>query len=198
MNLSAVLLAGGESRRMGRDKAMLVIDGIPLWQRQMALLRELDPAALFVSARARPAWLPAEARFIADAPAGRGPLAAIAATLPEIETTHLLALAVDMPAMSAWHIATLWRHAAPRCGVLPWLDDRPEPFPAIYPVEASPIANKLLAGPDVSMIAFTRELLAASLMEKHVIGSPDASLYANCNSPADWQPYAASEETRHD
>ena len=38
MTLAAVLLAGGESRRMGCDKAALLLNGIPLWQRQIALL----------------------------------------------------------------------------------------------------------------------------------------------------------------
>ena len=51
MTLSAVLLAGGESRRMGRDKATIVFRGQPLWQRQIALLRDLQPEKIFVSVR---------------------------------------------------------------------------------------------------------------------------------------------------
>ena len=42
MNLSAVLLAGGESRRMGQDKATLEFRGGPLWQRQLELLDQLN------------------------------------------------------------------------------------------------------------------------------------------------------------
>jgi molybdopterin-guanine dinucleotide biosynthesis protein A len=38
MTLTAVLLAGGESRRMGRDKAAIVFRGQLLWQRQIELL----------------------------------------------------------------------------------------------------------------------------------------------------------------
>ena len=41
MTFSALLLAGGESRRMGRDKATIEFDGRPLWKRQMELLRAL-------------------------------------------------------------------------------------------------------------------------------------------------------------
>ncbi|MBO0696335.1 MAG: NTP transferase domain-containing protein, partial [Verrucomicrobia bacterium] len=43
MNISAVLLAGGQSRRMGTDKATLPFRGKPLWQIQLGLLRELEP-----------------------------------------------------------------------------------------------------------------------------------------------------------
>ena len=38
MRFSAVLLAGGKSSRMGRDKSALIVDGVPLWQRQLAVL----------------------------------------------------------------------------------------------------------------------------------------------------------------
>ena len=41
--LTAVLLAGGESRRMGADKATLICDGEPLWARQLATLKKLSP-----------------------------------------------------------------------------------------------------------------------------------------------------------
>ena len=190
MTLSTVLLAGGESRRMGRDKALLELDGIPLWRRQIALLEHLAPAAIYISARQAPAWLPAEARFIADMPSGRGPLGALASTLAGMETTHLLALAIDMPAMNATHLADLWREAEQGRGVLPWMEDRAEPFPAIYPVEALFIATASLAGVDVSMIAFAHDLLAAGMMKKRTIDSLETKLYVNCNSPADWQSHA--------
>ena len=49
MRCSAVLLAGGKSSRMGRDKAFLEIEGEPLWQRQLATLRRLAPEQLMIS-----------------------------------------------------------------------------------------------------------------------------------------------------
>ena len=187
MTLAAVLLAGGESRRMGCDKAALLLNGIPLWQRQIALLRQLSPAEVLVSARVQPAWLPADARFIADAPPARGPLGGVAAALEATSATHLLALAIDLPAMSAAHLAALWRAASPGRGVLPWLEDRAEPLPAIYPAEASPIASGLRAGQDFSVRALAHALIAAGRMTRYPIPAADAALYANCNSPADWQ-----------
>ena len=46
MKISAVLLAGGESRRMGKDKATLFFGGKPLWQIQLELLRKLEPSEI--------------------------------------------------------------------------------------------------------------------------------------------------------
>ena len=190
MTLAAVLLAGGDSRRMGRDKATLELEGMPLWQRQVGLLHSLSPSALFISARHAPAWLPAQARFIADPVPTRGPLGGIAVTLAAMHATHLLALAVDMPAMTEAHLAMLWSAASPGCGVLPWLGDHTESLPAIYPVEAASFAAGRLACSDASLQAFNRALIAASLMKMQTIPARDARLYENCNSPADWQRHA--------
>jgi len=194
MTLAAVLLAGGESRRMGCDKATLTIDGVPLWRRQFDLLLSLAPDSLFVSARQKPAWLPLGAHFVADPVPARGPLGGVAAALAAMHSTHLLALPVDMPAMTAGHLATLWGAASPGCGVLPWIGDQPEWLPAIYPAEALPSANALLAQADVSLGAFTRTLLAEGRIKKHPIAQSDASLYANCNAPTDWEHHTAPKD----
>jgi molybdopterin-guanine dinucleotide biosynthesis protein A len=109
-----------------------------------------------------------------------------------MKTTHLLALAVDMPAMTAAHLGTLWAAATPGCGLLPCPGDHSELLPAIYPAEALTIASAHLAGPDFSLGALNRELIASGLMKMQTIAPADASLYENCNSPADWQRHADS------
>ena len=78
IDFSAVLLAGGESRRMGKDKATLSYRGKPLWQIQLELLRQLTPQEIFVSARSDPDWRPADIQFVADDPPSRGPLSGLA------------------------------------------------------------------------------------------------------------------------
>jgi molybdopterin-guanine dinucleotide biosynthesis protein A len=191
MKLAAVLLAGGESRRMGRDKATLPFASQPLWERQLALLRDLSPDSLFVSARRRPEWLPAGALLVVDPVPPRGPLGGIAAALAAESATHVLALAIDMPAMTTGHLAELWRAASLGRGVIPWLDGEPQPLPAIYPAEAWPIAHQLLAGPDVSLSTFAEALIAAGHAIPYRITSSEAHLYANYNSPADLPSHAA-------
>src|SRR3982074_1803993 len=97
MRISAVLLAGGESRRMGCDKATLYWRGRPLWEWQIEKLRALRPETILLSARSDVAWRPADVELVLDAPPSRGPLSGLAAVLNSIETEHLIALAVDMP-----------------------------------------------------------------------------------------------------
>ncbi len=46
VTITALLLTGGLSTRMGTDKATFVFEGKALWARQLKLLRELQPEAL--------------------------------------------------------------------------------------------------------------------------------------------------------
>ena len=110
MSLSAVLLAGGESTRMGRDKATLEWRGLPLWAYQLQKLRALT-SNIFVSARFAVRWRPADVKLVIDESPSRGPLSGLTASLGITETDCLLVLAVDMPFM------TVSRHGCnlPRC-----------------------------------------------------------------------------------
>src|SRR4030095_3177824 len=119
MNISAVLLAGGEARRMGKDKATLLVHEKPLWQIQLDLLRKLEPTEIFVSARTDPPWRPANVLLAADDPPSRGPLSGLAAALARMRAKHLLALAIDMPFMTEKYLKFLCGQIEPGRGVLP-------------------------------------------------------------------------------
>lgn len=91
-----VLLAGGQSRRMGCDKALLDWHGQPLIERQLAILRESGVGGLRVSGE-RPTH-----GGMADVQPQLGPLgglASVAATLTG--TPDLLVIPVDMPRLSS-------------------------------------------------------------------------------------------------
>ncbi|HEX8078446.1 MAG TPA: molybdenum cofactor guanylyltransferase, partial [Chthoniobacterales bacterium] len=114
--MSALLLAGGESRRMGRDKATMEVGGEPLWKRQLKVLRALGPEKMFVSARTAPAWLPDHVALLLDDPPSRGPLSGLAKALASMETTHVVALAVDMPFITVGELQRLLEHVTEECG----------------------------------------------------------------------------------
>src|SRR5438093_9698307 len=136
MTLTAVLLAGGESRRMGTEKATIVFNGEPLWQRQIKLLRHLRPEGILVSARAERSWRPADTELVLDQPPSRGPIGGLTAALGRTRTSHLVALAVDMPFVTNAQLQHLCNRASAGCGVVPTIDGRVEPLAAVYPVEA--------------------------------------------------------------
>ena len=187
MTLTAVLLAGGESRRMGRDKATIVFRGQPLWQRQIELLRSLRPAKIFVSARKEPSWVPPDVELLLDELPSRGPLSGLTKALGGMQTTHLAALAVDMPFMTSDQMQVLWSLATTGCGVLPMISDRAEPLAAIYPREAARPFAAGLAGGDFSLQRLMRSLAAANLVQIFPVPEKDEHLYRSVNEPGDFQ-----------
>src|SRR5947199_5422668 len=151
ITLSTVLLAGGESRRMGRDKATIEFEGRPLWERQLEILRALRPETIFVSARQSPCWLPADTELILDDPPSRGPLSGLRKALAAMRTTHLVVLAVDMPFITAEQLRVLCGLAGQGCGVTPMIGERAEPLAAVYSRESALDFAAALAGRDFSL-----------------------------------------------
>src|SRR6476661_964598 len=146
MNISGVLLAGGESRRMGKDKATVLFRGKPLWEVQLGLLRKLNPSEILLSAKTDPSWRPADVQFVADDLPSRGPLSGLAASLTRMRAQHLLSLAIDMPFMTAEYLKFLSNQIEPCRGVIAKIEDRFEPLAAIYPHEALTNFQSALSG----------------------------------------------------
>jgi len=185
MNLSAVLLTGGESRRMGKDKATALFQGKPLWQIQLNLLQKLQPAETLVSARTDPAWRPADVKFVADEPPSRGPLSGVAASLGRIRTKHLLALAIDMPFISENYLRFLCDQIEPGRGVLPIIGDRAEPLAAIYPAEANVDLTIALSGFDFSLQTLARQLIKMAKLKVVFVTEEEEAFFRNLNEPID-------------
>jgi len=181
MNISAVLLAGGESRRMRKDKATLLFRGRPLWQIQLELLRELEPAEIFISARTDPTWRPADVEFVADNLPSRGPLSGLAASLAQMRTKHLLALAIDMPFMTQEYLKFLCGQIEPGRGVLPKIDNRAEPLAAIYPREVDVVLRSALSGVDFSLQTLTSRLVEAGKLRTVSVPDEARKLFLNLN-----------------
>jgi molybdenum cofactor guanylyltransferase len=102
--LTAIILAGGRSSRMGRDKAMIEIAGVPLIRRiydVVATCVDLDQIYIVTP------WpeqyrqvLPPNCNFILEQQPHQGPLIAFSQALAEINAKWLLLLACDLPNLS--------------------------------------------------------------------------------------------------
>jgi len=193
MTFSGVLLAGGESRRMGRDKATILFDGCPLWERQIDVLRALQLEKIFVSARAKPPWLPDGSELLLDEPPSRGPLSGLTRALGSMQTTHLVVLAIDMPFMTIDQMRLLCRLAMPHFGVVPVIDGRAEPLTALYPREAATDFAAALAGTDFSLQPLVSTLVHAEKIRLINVSEEARVFYRNVNEPTDLQGGAVPE-----
>jgi molybdopterin-guanine dinucleotide biosynthesis protein A len=90
-----VVLAGGLSSRMGRDKALLSWQGRPLIERQMAVLREVGVDTVQISGER------ADYQGVADPVAHAGPLGGIAGIAAMCEDGELLIIPIDMPRLQS-------------------------------------------------------------------------------------------------
>jgi molybdopterin-guanine dinucleotide biosynthesis protein A len=133
-SISAVLLAGGKSQRMGRDKALMPMPGSGdlLWQRQLRVLEALQPREIFWSGPPRPG-LPETVRLVPDMVRSAGPLAGVTACLIEARTDLLVVLAIDLPQMDADYLAALVGRCTPVRGAVPDRAGNFEPLAAVYP-----------------------------------------------------------------
>lgn len=185
MTLTAVLLAGGESRRMGTEKATIVFNGEPLWRRQIKLLRCLRPEKILVSARAERSWRPSDTELVLDQAPSRGPISGLTAALARTLTSHLVALGVDMPFVTAAQLQDLCYRADAGYGVVPTISGRAEPLAAVYPVEAYVDFTAALAGNDWSLQPLVRRLAGEGKVQLVSVAKADADLYRSLNEPQD-------------
>jgi molybdopterin-guanine dinucleotide biosynthesis protein A len=183
MSMSAVLLAGGESRRMGRDKATLDWRGRPLWEWQVEKLRALRLDKILLSARSELPWRPADVELILDTPPSQGPLSGLTAALGSIETDHLLALAIDMPFMTSEHLRHLCGLAAEGMGVVSMIEGKAEPLGAIYPKRARTVLLEALQSDNFSLQPIVRKLIALNMLRIIPVSGPERDFYKNINEP---------------
>ncbi|WP_264002388.1 molybdenum cofactor guanylyltransferase [Mycolicibacterium sediminis] len=184
--LAAVVLAGGASRRMGRDKATLRIPGadgeVTLVERVVATLTLRCDRVFVIAAPGQP--LPAlDATVLRDEVRGVGPLLATARGLHAAADAGFdlaFVSAVDMPHLDVDLIDALLGPAQ-RLGVdvvLPW-DGRDHYLAGIYRSALATRADDLVAAGERSM----RALLDTVDTQRVVM--PEQRSLLNANTPAD-------------
>ncbi len=187
-SLSGVVLAAGRSSRMGRDKALLEVDGVPLWERQRAVLAAAGAAEILLSARPGQAWTQRAAGFagvVHDALTGGGPLVGATAALERAAHPWLAVLAIDLPALPVAWFATLLAECAPGVGAIGRREGRFEPLAAVYPREFKWLAWETLARGERAFQPVAERAVAAGLLRVREIAPAEAGWFANWNSPED-------------
>ncbi|HEY8903135.1 MAG TPA: molybdenum cofactor guanylyltransferase [Chthoniobacterales bacterium] len=184
--LSAALIAGGRSTRMGLDKAWIPIDGEPLWRHQLVTLRALEPAEVFLCGAGREDLTAPDMRGLLDEEPDRGPLGGLAAALATSSEPFVIALAVDLPAMTPGFLVELADEAAVGgMGIVPELDGFYQGLAAVYPRALADCATRLAADEDHSLQHFIREGIAAGLLRARQVRESERGLFANWNEPRD-------------
>ena len=187
------VLAGGRSRRMGRDKAELRLDGEPLWRRQAGVLRAAGLGRV-VLIRAAGDLAPSGIECWRDMVPGVGPLGGLHAALRPGAADWIAVLAVDMPGIGPEWFRWLGRFCRPGVGAMARHAEGCEPLAALYPsAAAEEIADRIARG-DHSLQRLAAALAESGRMILVPLPAAAAPQVANVNTPGE---FAAWEESSH-
>lgn len=122
--VAAVVLAGGASKRMGRDKASLVFQGAPLLQRVVDVVSSVAEEVVIATAPHQhlPEFNRAPyVRVEADRAAGEGPLVGLVSALATVLMPVSLIVACDLPFLQPGLLRLLAERTAEHAAVIPVL-----------------------------------------------------------------------------
>jgi molybdopterin-guanine dinucleotide biosynthesis protein A len=178
----ALVLAGGQSRRMGRDKAGLVLAGKPQLEHVVELLTPVVDK-VWVSVRKHQPADPLRDAYpqIVDREEDAGPVAGILAALEAHPDVDWLVVAVDLPNLDRQTLEYLLEHASdPRFTAYRSVrDGLPEPLCALYRPEALAVIRGFV---DEGIVC-PRKILIRS--DAELLTQPTPGALENVNTPDD-------------
>jgi molybdopterin-guanine dinucleotide biosynthesis protein A len=179
-----VILAGGRSIRMGRPKARLMVGGTTLIQRVHDRLVQVCPRVAVVTDRPGDyADLPCV--VAADLVPDLGPPGGLLTAAVLWPKSRLLVVACDTPFLRPAVLARLVAEPAGRSQiVLAGEDDRPRPFPAVYPPGLASLIQGLLSVGNRRMAALWRQTSCRVVPAAEIARlDPDEESFINLNTP---------------
>lgn len=183
---TAIVLCGGMSTRMGREKASLPFHGESLLARVVRMVAPLVGEVLVVArdGQAMPPDLPATVRVVRDGTPGAGPLAGIAAGLAAARAGFVFATACDAPLLEPGLVRLLFERAASADAAVAVAGGFPNPLLAVYRTSVLPHAEALLAA------GLRRPVFLFDRVRTDVVGEgdvrtvdPELRSFHDCDTP---------------
>ncbi len=191
MKITGIVLCGGRSTRMGRDKASLPFGDETLLERAIRVVREVADEVIVVTRKVEgggnPFW-GVPVCLVHDPVANLGPLAGIAAGLSASTTDLNIVIACDMPLIRPAVLQRLvdLRGDADIC--LAVVDGQASPLCAVYRAGVAGVAQELLASGERRVMALldrvhTQRVDAAAFRDI----DPDLESFLSCNTPEEFE-----------
>ncbi len=183
---AGIVLAGGQSRRMGRDKRICTYQGQTLLSLAVALTQGMGQR--FLSSSDLAVSLPGVTR-IPDLISGLGPVGGLISVLPHVSLPWVLVLPCDMPKLTAETLALLFAWADQSCDAVLFHNGLfPCPLPLLCRTQSARRLTELaLERDDYSIIRLIRTAGIVCLEQpvpEHILCSGEMD---NVNTPQDYQ-----------
>lgn len=186
--VSAAILAGGRSKRMGRDKAFLEIDGRPVIERIITRLQPLTDD-LLISTNSPEKYEQFGLRTVADIYPNKAALGGIFSVIKAASHDHVLIVACDMPFLNVDLLRYLINLAPTAEVIIPLIESaHPETLYAVYSKNCLPAIESRLLANRLRIVDFFDEV-SLRYVERDEVAKFDPHFYsfANMNTPEDWQ-----------
>lgn len=187
--VTAAVLAGGRSMRMGVDKTLLPVDGESLLARVVEAVGSVCEHTVVVTNRPEAladAGLPRDVPVLVDEVAYQGPLGGLVTALKDAPDEWVLAVAADMPWLQPGLVRALWEARDGAQAVVPVTEKGLEPLLALYHRDCLPVARKVLASGRRRLVAMFADLKVVEVPVEALRGAdPDLVSLFNVNTPED-------------
>lgn len=185
--ISVAILAGGQSRRMGQDKAFLPVGGRPVIELVLDKVGGLSDDLLIVT-NTPDKYRHLGHRMVGDVYPDKGALGGIYTAITWARYAHCLTVACDMPFLNAALLRHMMTLTPGFDVVIPRIKDFPETMHAVYGRQClEPIRERLLAG-QLKIIGFFADVRVRSVEREEVSRfDPTFHSFLNMNTPADWE-----------
>lgn len=181
---TVIVLAGGRSSRLGKDKAKLRLNSQTLLERALSNLKEKF-RELIVVTNDRGLVLP-EAKVVWDRVPYQGPLGGILAGLIASTSSYNLVVACDMPFIQPALVELLVDESEGFDVVMPQTERGPEPLLAVYSKNCLPSIEKHWAAGDLKIISFLGEAKVKYIAPERVKAvDPKEISFFNVNTEED-------------
>lgn len=187
--VTAAVMAGGRSMRMGVDKTLLPVDGEPLLLRVVEAVGSVCAHTVIVTNRpeqADAAGLPEGVSVLVDEVPFQGPLGGLVSALKDAPDEWVLAVAADMPWLEPDLVRALWDARDGAQVVVPMTEKGLEPLLALYHRDCLPVARRVLESGRRRLVAMFPELRVVEVpIEELRVADPGLRSLVNVNTPED-------------
>jgi molybdopterin-guanine dinucleotide biosynthesis protein A len=192
--MTGIVLAGGESRRMGRDKAFLAINGRPMIERVIGVLRQVTQHIIVVT-NTPEAYAGCDVEITVDAFGQRGSIVGVYSGLLRSRDEYNIVVACDMPFLNSGLIRYMSGLAAAEYEVvLPKIGEFVEPLHAVYARALLPVfENHIKNGNKRIRSIFTGRRVRYVTEEEVARFDPGRRSFVNLNTVKEYEEAACSE-----
>jgi molybdopterin-guanine dinucleotide biosynthesis protein A len=189
LDISCIVLAGGKGLRLGRDKALEVVDNRNLLQRVLSQLSSFSNDIIIVTTRDKVPSQPigdSGFRIVADAYPGKGALVGLGTGLAASNSWYNLVVACDMPFLNQALLRYMIELSAGFDLVVPRLGELVEPLHAVYAKSCLAPIERLLEQGNLRIIDLF-DLVKVRYVEAEEIDrfDPKHLSFFNINTKAD-------------